>query len=155
MLLQADKTFLQSHLGNSVYLKGNESAVAENFLNAFKNYDIELLDKARGPGSVMYVDPDFQDFARALSFMGSGHPAAHSTTATAKVLSSTGPAPQKQLDTPVEDLQASLESIVINEDGVDPVPADLSTPKQVEEPEVESNIEFTNEDDDDDEINLC
>ena len=64
---------MQEHLNNSVYLKAPESAVTENFLLAFKQFDIEALDKARAPMSLIHVDSDFQSFARELSFLNSSH----------------------------------------------------------------------------------
>jgi hypothetical protein len=81
-------------LGNPTYLKSQEAAVAEDFINAFKNFDIEALDKARSPVDIMYVDSDFQDFARNLSFMASDVADSYGTSATAPFAAS---APKKAL----------------------------------------------------------
>jgi hypothetical protein len=118
--MQAERTYIQDHLGNSTYLKSQEAAVAEDFINAFKNFDIEVLDKARSPISVMYVDTDFQDFARNLSFMASDISDQYGASATAPFASaaprkapaasakptasaSAAPAPSAQAETSLED----------------------------------------------------
>lgn len=139
-------------MNNSVYLNSNECAVAESFLNAFKNFDIEALDKARGPTSVMYADPDFQDFARALTFMGSNHMRMPSEAAPSIVYEQkAGPtiSRDQSLDSGADALQASLQSMHIPADGDDD----------------SNNLESLGADedggdsmpagDDDDDINLC
>ena len=89
---------------------------------AFKNYDVEMLDKARSPQSLMFVDPDFQDFARKLSFLTSSHkdtaalPAA--TAAPVRLAESRRPPPHVESagaeDAEVfEDLGAALDSVNI------------------------------------------
>jgi tetratricopeptide (TPR) repeat protein len=180
-LVGADNTFLQKHLNNSVYLKSNESAVAESFLNAFKNYDIEALDKARSPTSVMYVDPDFQDFARNLSFMGAGHmggksaqsskseakPASKPAVAVAVAASSAATAVAVAADVAAdvaasapaidasEDLQTSLENVTIGDDADVGLTEEVPDTEQQEELDAGA-VEYNyGADDDDDDINLC
>ena len=142
--LQADKTFLQTHLNNSVYLNSNECAVAENFLNAFKNYDIEELDKARGPTSVMYVDPDFQDFARALTFMSAAH-------AGGGVSRSVAPG-ESQAET--AELQSALENISIAAGGDDAEEA-VAAAEEGEAPVADAEDEEYETYGEDGEIDLC
>jgi hypothetical protein len=99
--------------------------VTENFLMAFKNYDVEMLDKARAPQSLMFVDPDFQDFARKLSFLTSSH----KDTAAAAAAVAEAPRrvderkPNLRAESPIaedaevfEDMGAALDSVNIEDD---------------------------------------
>jgi hypothetical protein len=73
-------------------LESQEINAAKNFINAFKNFDIEALDKARSPMGLIYVDRDFRDFAANLSFMASDVADSYGTSATAPFAAS---APKK------------------------------------------------------------
>ena len=120
-----------------MYLRSNECAVAESFLNAFKNFDVELLDKARSPTSIMYADPDFQEFAKSLTFMGENHldfePSAVNPPPAATVTSS--------------ELQDSLNAIKIESDDDNVL--------EVEKAHDEPNETIVEPEIQDDDINLC
>lgn len=120
--------------------------MAENFLNSFKNYDIEELDKARGPTSVMYVDPDFQEFARALTFMSAAH-------TVGEVPRSAAPAEPPQADT--AELHTALENISIAAGAATQEMEGIQGEEEAEPPVADAEPEEYGAYDDEDEIDLC
>lgn len=163
-------------MGNPTFLKSQEAAVAEDFINAFKNFDIELLDKARSPTSIMYVDSDFQDFARNLTFMGSDSNYQYGASATApfsgaaKKAPAAAAAPKPKPANPVVASASAAEAVAASDKSLD----DEFNAISIQEPEsgAQQDGEGEGEEEDfdalvggidrvhhetanDDEINLC
>ncbi|CAE7644465.1 snpC, partial [Symbiodinium microadriaticum] len=69
-VVAADRTFLD-HLGSSAYLKSVECKLAEDFLQAFKQMDVDLLDEAQRSHHLIHLDRDVQKIAATLSLMAS------------------------------------------------------------------------------------
>lgn len=57
------------HLSNTAYLKSTECKLAEDFLQAFKQMDIDMLDEAQRSHHLIHLDRDVQNLARNLSLM--------------------------------------------------------------------------------------
>lgn len=48
-VVQAEQTFLQEHLNNKQYLNSQECRLAETFINAIKNHDIDKVCTCSSP----------------------------------------------------------------------------------------------------------
>jgi hypothetical protein len=59
------------HLSSSAYLKANESKLAEDFIMAFKQMDIDMLDAAQKSHLLINLDREIQGIARSLSLLSS------------------------------------------------------------------------------------
>ncbi len=68
-VVAADRSFLD-YLGNSMYIKSKECRLAESFLMAMKNYNIEMLDNAQASEDLYLLEKDAIVIAKALSIMG-------------------------------------------------------------------------------------
>ena len=68
-IVKAEQIYLQEHLNNSTYLNSKECKLADEFILAFKNYDIELLEKTQASPSLNYIEREIQDLARKLSLL--------------------------------------------------------------------------------------
>eukprot|EP00602_Paraphysomonas_sp_CaronLab_P001215 CAMPEP_0185020322 /NCGR_PEP_ID=MMETSP1103-20130426/2920_1 /TAXON_ID=36769 /ORGANISM="Paraphysomonas bandaiensis, Strain Caron Lab Isolate" /LENGTH=403 /DNA_ID=CAMNT_0027551151 /DNA_START=12 /DNA_END=1223 /DNA_ORIENTATION=+ len=67
-VVAADRTFLE-HLGNSAYLRSTECKLAEDFISAFKQMDVDMLDEAQRSHHLVHLDRDVQGIARNLSLL--------------------------------------------------------------------------------------
>ena len=70
-VVKAEQVYLQQHLNSSTYINSKECKMADDFILAFKNYDLDLLDKALACPDLNYVDREIQKIARRLSFLNS------------------------------------------------------------------------------------
>ena len=68
-VVAADRTFLD-YLGNNMYIKSKECRLAESFLMAMKNYNIEMLDSAQASEDLFLLEKDAIVIAKGLSVMG-------------------------------------------------------------------------------------
>jgi hypothetical protein len=71
------------HLSSSAYLKANESKLAEEFIMAFKQMDIDLLDAAQKSHLLINLERDIQGIARSLSLLSSHNAPVPMAAATA------------------------------------------------------------------------
>ena len=67
-VVKAEQTHLQDHFNNSAYLNSKECKLADDFIIAFKNFDVELLDQTQTAPDLNYVDREIQNLARKLTF---------------------------------------------------------------------------------------
>jgi hypothetical protein len=67
-VVKAEQVYLQDHLNNSIYLSSKECKMADEFILAFKNYDLELLEDTKNDQNLNYVDREIQNLARKLNF---------------------------------------------------------------------------------------
>ena len=66
-VVKAEQTYLQEHLNNSTYLNSKECKLADELIMAFKNFDVELLDKTLSSPDLNYIDREIQSLARKLT----------------------------------------------------------------------------------------
>jgi gluconate kinase len=149
LLLQADRTFLE-HLSNTAYLKSTECKLAEDFLQAFKQMDVDLLDEAQRSHHLIHLDRDVQNLARKLSLMAN-HNAPEPIVTSAPKGSSGGikkPSPSPAaVSIPVDRKPAAV---------AEPAPSTAPVVEDIEEDLEELVVSGGGQqDDDDDEIDLC
>ena len=66
-VVKAEQTYLQEHLNNTTYLNSKECKLADELVMAFKNFDVELLDKTLSSPDLNYIDREIQNLARKLT----------------------------------------------------------------------------------------
>lgn len=128
-VVAADRTFLD-YLGNSMYIKSKECRLAETFLMAMKNYNIEMLDSAQASEDLFLLEKDVIVIAKGLSVMG-----------------------ENNFEVPDVDVNNDIDNLINDEDNKINELEDLSINDNDNDNDNEDEKEDENEDDDDEIVN--
>lgn len=158
-VVAADRTFLD-HLSSSSYLKSTECKLAEDFIAAFKQMDVDMLDEAQKSHHLVHLDRDVQKIAKSLSLMADHNAPDPVDTAVAPTRSMQKESTPSQLiaappsssgkEAPEDDNggeEEDLDALVLG----DSTPSESAASSAAPAPASAA----PQEDDDDDEIDLC
>lgn len=160
----ADRGFMDN-LSDSDYLKSNESALAEDFLSAYKELDCDKLEASQRSHNLMHLDRSVQTMARGLSLLrghsgvvneGTSSSTSKPSKTAADVSSNRGHGrfmtaeEKKKISTETSPMMKEAFTAVTEKDKeVNDKEEDVKETEEVAEEEVDNNDDNDNDDDDD------